>query len=414
MYFEKNMEKKSNTCVYCGNNPVPHFLTWYHESLNVLLAPLRRLIFYNGLFSSSRLFGNTWKWSVTRFFYTLKIISYQPDIAKCQVERAKVLWEEAEKRGYKMTELLLFGKPFDTYVVEKYEIRNTKYESTHKSNTPIIFSGLPRPENYDKSMLDVLDDKAVFKEFMQAAKLPVAVGVCTRSFKKALAVFGVLQKPVIVKPRAGSRGRHSSTFISTKEELKTAFQISKQLCSWVVVEEQLFGPVYRATIINGQLAGVLRGDPPQVTGDGISNIRDLVEKKNKDLSLSVKPIKMDLQSERFLSRQSLSFQSVLPKGRTVDLLEKVGISYGGSSSEDFEICHSENKELFLRAAKALKDPILGFDFIIPDITKSYKEQRCGFIEVNTLPFINLHHDPLLGKPRNVAALVWDMMLAEKT
>jgi hypothetical protein len=31
------------------------------------------------------------------------------------------------------------------------------------------------------------------------------------------------------------------------------------------------------------------------------------------------------------------------------------------------------------------------------------------LEANSLPFINLHHDPLLGTPRNVAGMVWDML-----
>jgi len=89
--------------------------------------------------------------------------------------------------------------------------------------------------------------------------------------------------------------------------------------------------------------------------------------------------------------------------------EKIGVNYGGSSSEDFEICHSDNKELFVRAAKIIGDPIVGFDFIIPDIAKSWKEQECGFIEANSLPFVNLHHNPLLGQPRNVAAKVWELI-----
>ena len=111
----------------------------------------------------------------------------------------------------------------------------------------------------------------------------------------------------------------------------------------------------------------------------------------------------------FLANQSLQTASILPKGEIVSLSEKIGVDYGGSSSEDIEICHPDNKDLFVRVGEAIGDPLVGFDFIIPDITRSYKEQRCGFLEVNTLPFINLHHDPLLGKPQNVAGKVWDMM-----
>jgi D-alanine-D-alanine ligase-like ATP-grasp enzyme len=47
--------------------------------------------------------------------------------------------------------------------------------------------------------------------------------------------------------------------------------------------------------------------------------------------------------------------------------------------------------------------------MITDITKSWKTQRCGFLEANTVPFINLHHHPHKWTPRNVAAKVWDLM-----
>jgi cyanophycin synthetase len=103
----------------------------------------------------------------------------------------------------------------------------------------------------------------------------------------------------------------------------------------------------------------------------------------------------------------------LAKGQGVSLSEKIGVNYGGSSCEDFEICHPDNKELFVQAARLVNDPIVGFDFIIPDITKSWKGQKCGFLEANSLPFIDLHYNPLLGKPRNVAAKVWDTILNDK-
>ncbi|HYV33276.1 MAG TPA: hypothetical protein VE973_00295, partial [Candidatus Limnocylindria bacterium] len=176
-----------------------------------------------------------------------------------------------------------------------------------------------------------------------------------------------------------------------------------------MVEEQLFGPVFRATVVNFELCGVLRGDGPQIIGNGKNSIAQLIEQKNLQSHLGVKNIVIDAGMERFLLRQGLGLSSVPKKDQTIILSEKIGINYGGSSSEDFEICHPDNKELFVKAAKVLGDPIVGFDFIIPDISKSYKEQKSGFIEVNSLPFINLHHDPLLGKPRNVAANVWAMV-----
>jgi len=403
-------------CPYCGNNPVPHRLYWYEESLNILLTPFRLKLVYNPVsrFFKDKLFL---PFSAALFLPAklLGIIRLQNDPAKCKVRRAQVLWEEANRRGIAMSELLLFGRPIDVYVAEKKEISNFKFQISNKcqrSNVKgqmLVFSGLPRPKGSDSLWLEMMDDKFLLKQKFLRAGLPVARGGSVTGMSGALKIFNTIDKPVIVKPRAGSRGRHTTTFVFTEADLRKAVKVAKQLCHWVIVEEQLLGPVSRATIINGKLAGVLRGDPPQIVGDGSHTIVELINIKNAQPHPGVKDIAADASCKVFLSRQNLTLSAVLEKGRTVNLTEKIGVNYGGSSSEDFEICHPDNKDLFLRAAEAVGDPIVGFDFIIPDIAASWKNQKCGFIEANSLPFINLHHDPLLGKPRNAAALVWDML-----
>ncbi len=423
-------------CPYCGNNPVPHYLYWYNESLNILLTPLRQKILYN--FLSRFIKKRQWDQKIIFGFFTvgkfLGIIGFNDDISKCKVRRAYVLWEEALKRGIRMRELLLFGRPFDSYFAQNSKLKT-------QNSSPIIFSGLPRPVGYTNKWLDLMDDKWRLKQLLQSNNLPVPMGANCFSFKQAKGIFEKIQRSavsrqqtaannhkfVIVKPRSGSRGRHTTTFVKNEASLKRAFEIAKRLCFWTIVEEQLPGPVYRATVVDFKLEGVLRGDSPFVLGDGAHTIRELIKIKNCLPHKGVKDVVVDENMERFVKQEIFNFQfsiskefpninfqklSVLdwpiPKGFIVYLSEKIGVNYGGSSSEDFEICHPDNKELFVRAAKILGDPIVGFDFIIPDISKSYKEQNCGFIEVNSLPFINLHHDPLLGRPRNVAAAVWQM------
>jgi hypothetical protein len=390
----KRSDNKKNSCPYCGNNPVPHLVYWYFESLNILLSPFRQLLLKVFSFVRAPSFSKFFLW----LGVAVGIIKFQDDKNKCNVDRAKVLWEEAGHRGIVMKELLLFGRPFDTYVAEKIQDPRFKIQ--------IIFSGLPRPKNINRAALDVMDDKGILKKKFLAAGLPVPSGGSVWNFIQAKKIFENVNRPVIVKPRAGSRGRHSTTYVKTIDELKFAYKVAKKLCFWVVVEEQLFGPVYRATLINYELCGVLRGDSPQVVGDGLSSIAQLISAKNSANHPGVKDIVVDDSMEDFLQKQNLNLSTVLEKGKLVNLSEKIGVNYGGSSSEDYDVCHTDNKELFIRAAKIVGDPIVGFDFIIPDITRSWKEQKCGFLEANSLPFINLHHHPLLGQPRNVAAKVW--------
>lgn len=302
-----------------------------------------------------------------------------------------------------MKELLIFGKGFDTYVTR------IKNKETEENFHEIVFSGLLRPRGYDDRALDAMDDKLLLKRKLSQAHIPVPQGGDAWNLYSAKKIFNTITKPVIVKPRSGSRGRHSTTFITTEKDLIKAYHIAKQLCFWVIVEEHLEGPVYRGTVINYKLEGVLRGDSPFVVGNGTNTIEKLISEKNSKSHPGVKDIVISPHIETYLGRQNLLVTSILENGKKIFLTEKIGVGYGGSSSEDFEMCHPDNKELFERAARVVGDPIIGFDFIIPDITKSYAQQRCGFLEANSLPFINLHHDPLLGKPRNVAGAVWDMI-----
>jgi cyanophycin synthetase len=81
-----------------------------------------------------------------------------------------------------------------------------------------------------------MDDKAVMREKFKVAGLPIARGGCASNFKQALEIFNSIGGEVIVKPRTGSRSRHTTTYITTPEALKIAYDKAKQLSPWVVVE----------------------------------------------------------------------------------------------------------------------------------------------------------------------------------
>ena len=109
----------------------------------------------------------------------------------------------------------------------------------------------------------------------------------------------------------------------------------------------------------------------------------------------------------------MTLESVLPEGQCIDVSEKIGLSYGGCSREDTVCTHDKLKDELTKAALATRDPLLGFDFISPDITADPDTVKWGIIECNSVPFINLHHDPLEGVPVNVAAAVWDFIEKER-
>ena len=110
----------------------------------------------------------------------------------------------------------------------------------------------------------------------------------------------------------------------------------------------------------------------------------------------------------FIGRQGFTLESILPKGTTIDLSEKIGINYGGNAVEEMPKAHKKLLSYLKKAGDYLKAPVVGFDFIISDISIDPDEVKWGIIEANSLPFINLHHFPIEGTPVNVAGKVWDL------
>jgi len=381
-------------CPHCGNNPVSHFSAWVNNSFGV---PANRLYCAVCGEREQKFAGYLVKYSFDGFIATFRflgLIKIYNDPSKAGTARGRVLWEEAQRRGIDMKGFFFLGRITDSY-------------RARVAGHRIHFSGLPRPM-YTHSGSDWwLDDKAILKEKLSNAGLPVPRGGSFTRFDDCARYFDALKKPVVVKPQLGSRGRHTTTHIYTKEQLRTAYDVAKQLCFWVVMEEHLEGSVYRATIIDGTLVGVLRGDPPRVMGDGVHTISQLVESKNKLKHEKVSDIIPDERHRDFLARTARDFGTVPASGEIVDLLASIGVSYGGHSAEVTEDANAGTKRILEMAAAVVDDPIVGFDFIIPDIEKPPAGQRWGIIECNSTSFINLHHDPVEGEPINAAKYVWD-------
>lgn len=383
-------------CPYCGNNPVNHFASRWTDNFVITFTPLTDYIFRGKAGILSYKIIDTMLWSTARICEMLGLIKFTDNLSKTNIARARVLWEDAVKRGIKMEGATVRGRYSDLY-------------RAFINGRSIHFNGLPRPKKAESHHLFTLDDKALMKKKLQTGAVPTPSGGNFVYLTEAKKIFNTLNKPLIVKPRLGSRGRHTTTHIYTIEQLTVAFKMAKQLCRWVIIEEQLFGNVYRGTVINGKLVGILGGTPPKITGDGISTIKKLIAQKNLDKTPGISDVQINQSILELLGRRNFSLNSILSFGETIEITEKIGVNYGGNSREVTNEAHPEIKPYLEKAAIIMGDPLLGFDFIIPDIYQPPDKQRWGIIECNGLPFINLHHDPHEGTPNNVARYVWDMI-----
>lgn len=285
------------------------------------------------------------------------------------------------------------------------------FVANHNGKT-VAFEGLPRPDRGISKSLDWMDNKAILKKKFLAAKIPMAQGHACLTYRQALKTMQEVGTPVITKPHIGSRSRHSTIGIRTPEELAIGFRKAKQLSPWVIVEQELQGYLFRVLLVRGKVAGIIRREQAHVVGDGTSTIRALVDRENKNprrAGPTFHPLPTDGTVDEELARQNLTWDSVPARDEIVILNGHISRYYGGSTSDFTDRAHPDNIKLFERIAEVLGDSLVGVDFIMADMERSWHEQKlCGVIECNSLPNIDLHHDVLYGKNRDVGGLLLDI------
>lgn len=316
--------------------------------------------------------------------------------------RTHVVIQEAERRGYTIDVLRLFGR----YVSNLFRLR-------FKDQT-IYFEGLPTTPIGHSLPIDI-DDKSVFKHALEEAGFPVPQGKKFVSITPALRYARELGYPLVVKPVASSLSKHTTTNIGSEEYLLSAITRAQQLCRTYLIEKQIPGHVYRATCVRGRLVACCRREAPSVTSDGKHKIIELIQMKNQDprrgpahakhVTLHKIPLTQGVANE--LARQNVSLASVPTDGRKIFLHPKVILACGADIYDVTDDIHPENLTLLEAVAKLCVLPLVGLDLICPDISISHRSQPFAVIEANSLPFIDMHHVPVTGKPRNVAGAILD-------
>ncbi len=386
-------------CRDCSDFPAPHAFTYANATLTAWLNN-----------HSPRLF----RWIDRRFaemgilrmaehvlrglahgVHLVGITRFSDDIQKVGSNRARVIWDEAQRRGIVMHQVCIFNQPTHIYRARI----NGSWEYFHE---------IPIPEALQVHSSATSDDKLLFKQLMQQNHMPVARGVEVKRIDDARIALRSLRAPVVVKPRVGSRARHTTPHVSSVSDIEKAFRSAKVMCRYVLIEEHLFGSLCRATVVNGRLEGFLQKHQPHVIGDGLHTIRELVDQKNMTKLDGVFDVEWGYENEAHLARQGLTLDSIPRKDVRVELSRHSGRQVGGDSREMPQEIHPALRRYIEHAAALLGQPILGFDLIIPDPEAHPDSQQWGFLEANSLPFIELHYAPRRGEPSNVAAAVWDL------
>ncbi|MGB3436554.1 cyanophycin synthetase [Achromobacter sp.] len=264
----------------------------------------------------------------------------------------------------------------------------------------------------------IAQDKDLTKMLLDSAGVPVPMGRSVTTAEEAWAAAEELGGPVVVKPRDGSQGRGVAVNIETRERVIQAFEVAEEISSEVIVERYIPGHDFRLLVVGGALVAASRRDPPQVTGDGVQTIRQLVDQVNADPlrgdghATSLTKIRFDDIALATLRKQGFEADSVPPAGTLIFLRNNANLSTGGSATDVTDEVHPEMAARAVSAARMIGLDICGVDVVAESVLYPLEEQNGGVVEVNAAPGLRMHLNPSFGKGRAVGEAIISNMYAD--
>ena len=262
--------------------------------------------------------------------------------------------------------------------------------------------------------VELASDKEETNKILASLGLPVPRQHLVTSQTDALKAARRLGGPVVLKPYNGNHGRGITINISGDDEIRIAFDAAREHSRSVIVETFQPGDDHRLLVINGELVAATRRTPGHVVGDGRSSIAELVEVVNQDPRRGVghekvlTRLELDREAGLMMERLGYTGDSVPGEGEVVFLRSTANLSTGGTATDVTDIIHPDNRDMAVRAVRAIGLDVGGVDFISPNIAESYKSIGGAICEVNAAPGFRMHVAPSEGTPRDAAGPVIDM------
>nr|WP_315205086.1 cyanophycin synthetase [uncultured Albidiferax sp.] len=252
----------------------------------------------------------------------------------------------------------------------------------------------------------IAQDKDLTKKLLHAAGVPVPLGRPVDTVDEAWQVALEIGLPVVVKPQDGNQGKGVTVNIVDRAHMDVAFAAAAEIGE-VMVEKFLPGSDFRLLVVGNKLVAAARRDPPQVLGDGVHTVRELVDIVNSDPkrgeghATSLTKIRFDDIAIARLALQGLEPASVPDKGRRVILRNNANLSTGGTATDVTDDVHPAVAAQAVAAAQMIGLHICGVDVVCESMLKPLEDQHGGIVEVNAAPGLRMHISPSFGKGRNV-------------
>ena len=265
--------------------------------------------------------------------------------------------------------------------------------------------------------VSLASDKEGTHSLLRDMGLPVPKQMMFSSEDGAVSAAKKIGYPIVIKPLDANHGRGISINLTKDEEVREAFYVAKEQgrSRHVLAESFVTGFDHRMLVVNNELVAVAKRVPGHVIGDGKKTIAELVDIVNSDPRRGIghekvlTRIELDKQASRLMQVAGYTEKTVLKKDELFFLRSTANLSTGGTAIDLTDVVHPDNREMAIRAVRAIGLDIGGVDFLTDDITHSYKDVGGAIVEVNAGPGFRMHVSPSEGESRDVAGKVLDML-----
>lgn len=274
------------------------------------------------------------------------------------------------------------------------------------------------PDSTSCIAVDIASNKQLTKKILLDNNIPVPHGLVIKNVEEVLEAVQEIGYPLVVKPVDSNQGKGVTVNITSYNQIVDAISEAKKYSDKIIIEKYIYGKDYRVLVVGNRVSAVAERRPPEVIGDGIKTISELIKLENMNPlrgeghERPLTYIKMDEITINYLKAQGLAPESILKPGQVVRLRQNGNISTGGTAKDCTAQIHPRNIYYAIAAAKAMELDVAGIDFATTDISQPIDTNDGAIIEVNAAPGLRMHLHPSEGEPIDVAEDILNMIYPE--
>jgi GNAT-family acetyltransferase (TIGR03103 family) len=248
------------------------------------------------------------------------------------------------------------------------------------------------------------DHKPLTRHVVAAAGLHVAPGALA-TFNGTDHEFLEAHGELVVKPARGEQGWGITVGVTDHDGLAAALERARAVHPEVLLERRMPGDDLRVVVIGGEVVAASVRRPPSVVGTGEATVAELVTELSAAREAATggsSSVPLDEATREVVGAAGYRFEDVLPAGERLVVRRTANLHTGGTMHDVTDELHPEIAAAAVTVADAIGIPVVGVDFIVPDVTGP----DYVVIEANEQPGLANH------EPRPTAERFVDLLFPE--